>query len=69
MFTVPPRIVELPHKTTMEFGTVIILCESTGIPPPVIKWKRLGEDEPYVDGFQLVSSGLVFFHRSNIFDL
>lgn len=53
-FAVPPRITELPHKTTLEFGTMIVVCESTGIPTPTITWQRVGDPFPYVDGFQPV---------------
>lgn len=57
--TVPPRITELPHKTTMEYGTVIVGCESEGIPAPDIRWWRVGERLPYVDGIQPVSACLL----------
>jgi len=67
--TVRPELRHLPsERRTVEGGTLIAVCEASGIPEPTVQWRRAGFDEALIDGPQLVGNYFAYCAQSTVSD-
>ena len=51
--TVPPKIHDIQERILVEGDSMVLPCESTGDPVPIVKWYR--NNTPFTEGKQEVS--------------
>ena len=47
IFIVPPTIQPLQNKTITEGGNLILYCNASGTPPPVVSWARIRSGQQF----------------------